>query len=424
MITSQVARALAELGLVEHGPDVADAIRRQRRPRATRTETVRRPRVRSPSAGLGLGSGHSNIGSALAAAAGRQTVPLTTNALERLILTRLNLAPALLLDYFSTLGFRAALVGVRLGVFDTLEKSPRTAADVAEQLGTDQRGTESLLEVLTSLQYLRRQGDRYANRPTASRWLTQARDPAFVEATGFLEMAAFDLWGDLEEAVRSGRPVREFYAWLEADPERSATFQAWTRWTARDLAPEIVRRVPLPGGAQRLIDVGGGHGRYAAAYCRATAGLSAVVFDLPSALRAAEDLLDQPDLEGRIQLQPGDFLTDDLGAGFDVALVINIVHGLSEDENRRLIGRVSAALNPGGRIVLLEQFAGRAPGPAVYAINRLLDLTYHLLLNGRIYRFEDAAAWLTDAGFRTPKRINVRSAPGASLATATKPRSG
>jgi len=98
-------------------------------------------------------------------------------------------------------------------------------------------------------------------------------------------------------------------------------------------------------------------------------------------------------------LQPCDFLTDELGAGFDVALVINIVHGLSEDENRRLIGRVSAALNPGGRIVLLEQFAGRAPGPAVYAINRLLDLTYHLVLKGRTYRFADAVGWLTDAGF-------------------------
>jgi hypothetical protein len=36
-------------------------------------------------------------------------------------------------------------------------------------------------------------------------------------------------------------------------------------WTARTLAPEIVRRVPVPGSAQRLIDVGGGHGRYAAA---------------------------------------------------------------------------------------------------------------------------------------------------------------
>jgi hypothetical protein len=109
-------------------------------------------------------------------------VPLTTNALERLILTRLNLAPALLLDYFSTLGFRAAHVGIRLGVFDALEKGPRTAANVAEQLGTDPRGTESLLEALSSLRYLRRQGDRYTNRPTASRWLTQARDPAFVKA--------------------------------------------------------------------------------------------------------------------------------------------------------------------------------------------------------------------------------------------------
>jgi O-methyltransferase domain/Dimerisation domain len=351
-------------------------------------------------------------------------VPLTTNALERLMLTRLNVAPALLLDYFSTLGFRAALVGIRLGVFDALENGPRTAAQVAEQLGTDPRGTESLLEALTALQYLRRRGDRYANRPTASRWLTTARDPAFVEATRFLEMAAFDLWGDLEEAVRSGRPVRAFYPWLEADPQRSATFQAWTRWTARDLAAEIVRRVPLPGGARRLIDVGGGHGRYAAAYCRASAGLTAVVFDLPAALRSAEDLLDEPDLAGRIQLQPGDFLTDELGAGFDVALVMNVVHGLSADANRRLIGRVSAALSPGGRIVLLEQFAGRAPGPAVSAINSLLDLTYHLLLQGRTYRFADIVGWLTAAGFGTPKRINLRSAPGASLATATKPRSG
>jgi hypothetical protein len=69
--------------------------------------------------------------------------------------------------------------------------------------------------------------------------------------------------------------------------------------------------------------------------------------------------------------------------------------GLTEDENRRLIGRVSAALNPGGRIVLW-----------------------------RTYRFADAVGWLTDAGFGTPKRINLRSAPGASLATATKPRGG
>jgi hypothetical protein len=348
-------------------------------------------------------------------------MPLTTNALERLVLTRLNSQPGLLLDYFSTLGFRAALAGVRLGVFDALESGPATATEVAEQLATDPRGTESLLEALTSLHYLRRRGDRYANAPTASKWLTQKRDPDFVEATRFLEMAAFDLWGDLDQAVRSGRPVRPFYDWLEADPERSAAFQVWTRWIAGAVAPEIIRRVPLPPGARRLIDVGGGHGRYAAAYLRAWPGLSAVIFDLPTALRSADDLLAEPDLIGRIQLQPGDFLGDDLGADFDVALLINIVHGLSEDENRKLLGKVAAALNPGGTIVIVEQFTGRAPGPAVYAIQRLLDLNFHLALGGRTYRFADASRWLTDAGFTSPRRINLRSAPGTSLAVAVRP---
>ena len=347
-------------------------------------------------------------------------MPLTTNALERVVLTGLNSQPALLLDYFSALGFRAAIAGVRLGVFDALDEGPATAAEVAQRLGTDKRSTGSLLEALTSLHYLRRRGDRYANAPTARKWLTKEHAPDFVEATRFLEMAALDLWGDLEQAVRSGRPVRPFYEWLEADASRSAAFQVWTRWIAGAVAPEIVRRVPLPGGARRLIDVGGGHGRYAAAYCRARAGLSAVIFDLPTALRSAEDLLGEPDLNGRIHLQPGDFLADDLGAGFDVALLINIVHGLTEDENRRLIGRVAEALNPAGTILIVEQFAGRAPGPAVYAIQRLLDLNYHLALGGRTYRYADAAGWLTDAGFGSPRRINLRSAPGTSLALAVR----
>ena len=347
-------------------------------------------------------------------------MPLTTNALERLVLIRLNQQPALLLDYFSTLGFRAAIAGIRLGVFDALEAGPATAVELANRLGTNARGTHALLEALTSLGYLRPRGGRYANAPTATRWMTRARDPDFVEATHFLELAAFDLWADLEQSVRSGRPVRPVYEWLEADVERSAAFQAWTRWIASVAAPEIVRRVPLPTDASRLIDIGGGHGRYAAAFCRAYAGLSAVVFDLPTALRSAEDLLAEPDLRKRIRLQAGDFLADDLGIGFEVALLINIVHGLSEDDNRRLLARVAAALSPGGVIVIAEQFAGRAPGPAVHAIQRLLDLNYHLALGGRTYRFADASGWLTGAGFGSPKRVNLRSAPGTSLAVAVR----
>lgn len=345
-------------------------------------------------------------------------MPLIPNALERLILIGLNSQPPLLLDYFATLGFRAAIAAVRLGIFDALDGRPSTADELAARLGIDPRGTSALLGVLVALGYVRRRGDQYENRPSARRWLVRSNDDDFVEATRFLETAAFDLWDGVEESVRTGRPPRPIYDWLEADADRSAAFQRWTRWIASSAAPEVVRRVRLRDDARRILDVGGGHGRYAAEFCREHLQLSAVIVDLPTALESARDLLDVPALQGRISLQPGDFLIDPLGTDFDLALLINIVHGLSADENRRLLTRVHDALRPGGTVAIVEQFVGRAPGPAVSAIQRLLDLNYHLALGGRTYRFSDAVAWLGEAGFAGPRRVSLRSAPGTSLVLA------
>lgn len=346
-------------------------------------------------------------------------MPLVPSAFERLVLVGLNRQPALLLDYFATLGFRAVLAALRLGVFEALERGPSTAEAVAESIGADPCGTRSLLSVLAALDYVRLRGEHYENRPTAGRWLVTARDPEFVEATRFLEMAAFDLWAGVEQSVRTGRPQRPIYEWLEADSDRSASFQTWTRWIAKNAAPEIVRRVPLPERSERLLDVGGGHGRYAAEFCRAHPAISAVVFDLPTALESARDVAQAPEFAGRITLHAGDFLSDPLGEAYDVALLINILHGLRPDENQELLRRVRAALRPGGTVVIAEQFAGRAPGPAVRAIQRLLDLNYHIALGGQTYRFADASEWLAAAGFGRPRRINLRSAPGTSLAVAT-----
>jgi SAM-dependent methyltransferase len=246
----------------------------------------------------------------------------------------------------------------------------------------------------------------------------RSNDADFVDATRFLERAAFDLWDGVEESVRTGRPPRPLYEWLEADPDLSGAFQVWTRWIAGSAAPEIVRRVRLENDARRILDVGGGHGRYAAEFCRTHPQVSAVILDLPTALVSARDLLEMPELTGRISLQAGDFLTDALGTDFDLALLVNIVHGLSPEQNRQLLARVREALRPGGRVAIVEQFVGRAPGPAVNAIQRLLDLNYHLALGGRTYRFSEAAVWLTEAGFTSPRRSNVRSAPGTSLVVA------
>ncbi len=148
--------------------------------------------------------------------------------------------------------------------------------------------------------------------------------------------------------------------------------------------------------------------------------LSATIFDSREALKAARECIAAAHMGERIAVQEGDFLHDTLPTGYDVALIFNIVHGFSPEQNTDLLRKVAAALNPGGLVVIAEQLAGKAPGPMLQAAAQILGLAYFHLLDGQIYAFDDIAGWLGAAGFANPRRINLLKAPGNSLVLATK----
>jgi len=122
----------------------------------------------------------------------------------------------------------------------------------------------------------------------------------------------------------------------------------------------------------------------------------------------------------RVSVQEGDFWKDDLGSGYDAALLFNIIHAYSPEKNMELFGKVASALKPGSVVVILEQLAGKVPGPTARAINAILGLNYFHLLGGGIYAFDEIARWLTTAGFTNPRRINLRKLPGNSLVLGTR----
>jgi hypothetical protein len=113
-------------------------------------------------------------------------------------------------------------------------------------------------------------------------------------------------------------------------------------------------------------------------------------------------------------VQTGTF-RDELGSGYDVALLFNIIHGNSPDQNVELFRKAARALNPGGQLIVLEQLAGKAPLPLGNAINGLLGLSYFHLLQGNLYAFDEVARWFREAGFNTVRRINLLKAAGSSL---------
>lgn len=328
---------------------------------------------------------------------------------------RLNLAPAPMLDFLGAQAFRAASAGVRLGVFDVLDGPPLTADQIAERIGADRRGTALLLDALHALGYLTKGPGGYARSAATAKWL-----PLLAEGLPFLHSVVFDYWDSLEDTIRRGAPARAAYERFTERPDALAEFQAGMKAIARMTAAQVVAKVKLPPAARQLIDVGGGHGLYSIAFCRRHMQLSATIFDLAPALAIARSSVAGADLNGRITVQEGDFWTDALGAGYDVALVFNIVHSHQPEQNVELLRRTARALNPGGLIVILDQFADAHPrGPTARAVARLNGLNLFNASGGQCYSGAEISAWLARAGFGPPRRIDLLTSPGNGLLIAS-----
>ncbi|MEV0620226.1 methyltransferase [Nonomuraea sp. NPDC050404] len=339
-------------------------------------------------------------------------MPLFFNPLETTA-HRLSIVPPMF-DYFGALGLHALIAAARVGVFDALRERPSTGGELAGTLGLDPRATDTLLRALTGLGYLRVRGGRHRLTRTARRWLTSDSPTSLLAGLEFWERTACVIWPRLEKAVRDGSADTPFYTLLENDRELARSFQAWTAAMARRQAPATARAIPVPRGAGQLLDVGGGHGVFSLELLRRHPGLRATVIDLPYALESAAE-------HPRLTMRAGSFLQDDLGTGYDVALLFNILHGLTDDETALLFQRLAVSLNPGGTIVIGDQFAdSRMPGRASRTLLSLLELNYLVTVGGRVRDLREVAVLLRAAGFRKVRHRRPLGSPATELAVARR----
>src|SRR4029453_1469852 len=86
----------------------------------------------------------------------------------------------------------------------------------------------------------------------------------------------------LDDLVRTGRGLDIHHTLDDANSwsyYQRAMFEA-----ARYDAGALARLVPVPAGAQQLLDLGGSHGLLGAAICRAHPPMRSTVIDLPQAV--------------------------------------------------------------------------------------------------------------------------------------------
>ncbi len=306
---------------------------------------------------------------------------------------------------------RVLLTAAELDLFTELAREPRSAAGLAQARRWQVRPLTVVLDALAAMALLEKRGDNYCCPPDVAARLA-AGGPDSLLASVLHAADLWEKWSGLTALVAGGTPG------APARLDYISAFIGAMDVTARPLAPRVVAAVRAER-ATRLLDLGGASGTYTLAFLEAVPGLRATLFDLADVITLARERLTAAGCIGRVTLVAGNYLTDPLPGGHDLAWLSAVIHSNGPEENLALYGKVWGALVPGGRILIRDHVMSEdrtAPrAGALFAINMLVATR-----SGRTYTFREIADALVAAGFGEVRLIQSGEAMDA-LVEARKP---
>jgi len=305
--------------------------------------------------------------------------------------------------YMGFLSSRVVLTANNLEIFEKLRK-PVSAVRLSKTLKTDERATEILLDALTGIGLVRKsQAATYRNTPLSTRYLLR-KSPEYQGDIIRHAATMWENWSGLDHVLKTGKPARR------AMDHEAFILGMHNLSVLRTEA--LLKALPLKG-VKTALDLGGGPGTNAIAF--AHLGIATTHFDLPETTPIARRVVRKAGAKG-IRFKAGDFLMDDIGAGYDLVMISQIFHAFSEKENKRLLRKCRKAMNPGGK-VLVQEFpineSRTAPPPAALFSVNMLVATRH----GRCYTPREITGWLRDTGF---EKVRVKHLPETILFEGTR----
>jgi len=293
-------------------------------------------------------------------------------------------------------GFRASRVVVtanNLRVFEHVGKGV-AAAELARVLNTEPRATEILLDAVTALGLLRKSRGIYRLTAMAKEFLLPESPWYQGDMLRHLD-TLWKNWSGLDEVVRTGMPNR-------SGGRHHDVFIRAMHNNAVLRVEDVLKTLDLRG-VKKALDLGGGPGTYGIALAKRR--IEVTLFDLPNTVEIAHEMIRKAGAEN-ISFRGGDFHFDDIGNGYDLVLLSQVLHSHSPIENRALLGKVYDALAPKGTIAiheftLAEDHASPVPG-ALFSVNMLVNTT-----DGRSYSPKEIKGWLAKVGFGRIKKVEL-----------------
>jgi ubiquinone/menaquinone biosynthesis C-methylase UbiE len=265
-----------------------------------------------------------------------------------------------LLRIFNTLSAfqqTAALkTAVELDIFTKIGEGADEVTALAKQIGASERGTRILCDYMTILGFLIKEHGKYALAQDSAVFLDRRSPMCVASMTGFLGTEAHQrAFAALTQAVRKGGTATDRGDNTKPHDEFWVSF---AKSMAPLTVPEAAFIAQLIGAAEakpcKVLDIAAGHGMYGITIARQNPRAEVVALDWPAVLEVAKENARAAGVSSRYSTRAGSAFEVDLGQGYDYVLLTNIFHHFDPPTCETLMGRVHAALKPGGKAITLE----------------------------------------------------------------------
>jgi C-methyltransferase len=295
--------------------------------------------------------------------------------------------------------------GFELGVFDPLASGPKTAAQVGERLGTPPRSTGILLDALSVLGVLNKQGSgpaaQFSLVPSMAEFVVRDR-PTYMG--GLTKIFSNPLFAEaipkLAEAVRRDGTVMTEHA-------ETPQHKFWEDFAEGSAAMAVPSSMALDGVVgswidgrpkTRVLDIAAGSGIYGFQLARHP-NVELTSLDWPNVLPRTQEWAKRLGVDQkRWRTIGGDLFTVEYGGPYDLIMLSHVYHHFDDATCAKLTKKVAAALAPGGKVAIHDFLTdGDNPGARMFSIVMLMWTR-----KGQAFGSADYRRWLEGAGLSAP----------------------
>jgi hypothetical protein len=246
----------------------------------------------------------------------------------------------------------------QMGIPDLVETGPKSAEELAKQIGAQPQALYRLMRATASVGVLSEGPDgKFSETPSS----------AVLRSNGNPSLRAFAIligrewhgrgWSELEYCVRTGKqaldkiygtPIFEFFRQHE---EEGKIFNDAMTAVSTIQAPAVAAAYSFDG-INSIVDVGGGHGLLLATILKLNPNMKGTLYDVPQVVEGAK-VGPLKLLMDRCTLASGDMFSS-VPEGADAYMMKHIIHDWPDDLCVKILKACRKGVNAGGKLLVVD----------------------------------------------------------------------